>query len=306
MEKAADAAREGDLPFFQQLPAAELARLVTKQDEDGRTLLHGAASCGNLQLLQLLLDAGARAEGAADEEVSSRGLCPLQRTQAARAAALAPAHPLCPPAAAGLDAAALGSVVRPRGRCQAAAVAGGERQRGHARGAHAAALCCACASDAVARSGWHNTHTTLTAALLCRTPPPCARHPCVQASKGRPSLVRLLLQAGAQADARDAHGATPLHRAAGTGRLDTLRVLLEEEGAKLDARDEQGATPLLLAAAGGHQAAAAYLAAKGADVEAEDKEGETPLGAAVPHGKLRDTLAAIARGELQLDDLMLE
>lgn len=40
--------------------------------------------------------------------------------------------------------------------------------------------------------------------------------------------------------------------------------------------------------------------------QAEDKDGETPLGAAVPHGKLRDGLAAIAKGEKTLDDFMLD
>ena len=40
--------------------------------------------------------------------------------------------------------------------------------------------------------------------------------------------------------------------------------------------------------------------------QAEDKEGETPLGAAAPHAKLRETLAAIAKGELTLDDFMME
>lgn len=54
------------------------------------------------------------------------------------------------------------------------------------------------------------------------------------------------------------------------------------------------------------QAAALYLAARGADVEAEDAEGETPLGAAHVHGKLRDSLAAVAKGELTMEDLMLE
>ena len=39
--------------------------------------------------------------------------------------------------------------------------------------------------------------------------------------------------------------------------------------------------------------------------QAEDGEGETPLGAAAAHGKLRDALAGIAKGELSADDFML-
>lgn len=42
-----------------------------------------------------------------------------------------------------------------------------------------------------------------------------------------------------------------------------------------------------------------------ARLQAEDAEGETPLGAAAAHGKLRDGLAAIAKGELDPEDLMI-
>lgn len=41
------------------------------------------------------------------------------------------------------------------------------------------------------------------------------------------------------------------------------------------------------------------------DLQAEDAEGETPLGAAAKHGKLRDALVAVAKGEMTLDDFML-
>lgn len=40
--------------------------------------------------------------------------------------------------------------------------------------------------------------------------------------------------------------------------------------------------------------------------QAEDAEGETPLGAAAAHGKLREGLAALAKGEMTLDDFMLD
>jgi hypothetical protein len=40
--------------------------------------------------------------------------------------------------------------------------------------------------------------------------------------------------------------------------------------------------------------------------QAEDSEGETPLGAAAAHGKLRDGLVALAKGEMTLDDFMIE
>ena len=39
-------------------------------------------------------------------------------------------------------------------------------------------------------------------------------------------------------------------------------------------------------------------------LQAEDKEGETPLGAAARHGNLRAALAAIAKGEATLDEVL--
>lgn len=71
MERAAEAAREGNLQYLSSLTAEELGRLVGKQDEDGRTLLHGASTSGNTQLVQFLLDHGAGgAVNATDEDVS--------------------------------------------------------------------------------------------------------------------------------------------------------------------------------------------------------------------------------------------
>ena len=38
--------------------------------------------------------------------------------------------------------------------------------------------------------------------------------------------------------------------------------------------------------------------------QAEDKEGETPLSAAAAHGKLRDLMVAVAKGEVDVNDLL--
>lgn len=61
MDEAAARARQGDLPFFESLDDNTLSQLVKKRDEDGRTLLHGAASAGNLLLCQHLVSKGAAA-----------------------------------------------------------------------------------------------------------------------------------------------------------------------------------------------------------------------------------------------------
>ena len=41
-------------------------------------------------------------------------------------------------------------------------------------------------------------------------------------------------------------------------------------------------------------------------VQAEDKEGETPLSAAAAHGKLRDVMVAVAKRELDPDEVDAE
>lgn len=56
MERAAEAARAGDISYFISLDQAELRRLCSKRDDDGRSLLHSAVAGGRLDLLQYLLE----------------------------------------------------------------------------------------------------------------------------------------------------------------------------------------------------------------------------------------------------------
>jgi ankyrin repeat protein len=71
MYEAAAKARAGDLAYFQALSALELGSLLVGRDEDGRTLLHTAAAEGHLELLQLLIAAGAtKVVNKHDDEVS--------------------------------------------------------------------------------------------------------------------------------------------------------------------------------------------------------------------------------------------
>ena len=96
-------------------------------------------------------------------------------------------------------------------------------------------------------------------------------------------MSALLLVAGAEVNARDAHGVTPLHQAAAINSIDILALLLEYD-AGVDAQDDSGATPLHFAALANATATAAILLEVGADVNARDHSGATPLHEAIVNG----------------------
>ena len=59
---------------------------------------------------------------------------------------------------------------------------------------------------------------------------------------GTPAIIGVLVGSGAEVNARDERGATPLHWAAGWNTPAVIRVLLDA-GADAAARDEDGITP---------------------------------------------------------------
>jgi ankyrin repeat protein len=84
-----------------------------------------------------------------------------------------------------------------------------------------------------------------------------------------------LLENGAEVDARDQNGRTPLHGAA-LSRSTAISYILLANLADLEPRDEEGSTPLHLAAARGRAAVVRGLLEAGADSDAKDGQGRTP------------------------------
>ncbi|MCH7848481.1 MAG: ankyrin repeat domain-containing protein [Planctomycetes bacterium] len=104
---------------------------------------------------------------------------------------------------------------------------------------------------------------------------------------------------------RGPNGMTPLHSVAYTpGRQqEAIIELLIAHGADPNARDDFGQTPLHVAAFEGELKAIKLLLQAGADPKIEDLTSETPLDAAVARGQneIADLFRKI-KGEQQLDD----
>ena len=72
-----------------------------------------------------------------------------------------------------------------------------------------------------------------------------------------------------------------LFRATVEGNTDMVKSLLTSPGADVNATDERGSTPLLQAARYGHEDICRVLIAAGANLKAKDKDGKTALMLAV-------------------------
>jgi ankyrin repeat protein/beta-lactamase regulating signal transducer with metallopeptidase domain len=118
---------------------------------------------------------------------------------------------------------------------------------------------------------------------------------CWAVCAGRTEVLRFLIAKGAQARAEMANGQTPLHVVAGNGRRD-LAELLVAGGADLNAKNGIGLAPVHEAARNGHRQVVELLLAKGADVNAKAPDDSTPLHLAAVRGHNDVVGLLIAKG----------
>ncbi|HKE21077.1 MAG TPA: ankyrin repeat domain-containing protein [Bryobacteraceae bacterium] len=109
--------------------------------------------------------------------------------------------------------------------------------------------------------------------------------------------VRLLVEKGAEVNAQSKAGNTVLLIAsAQAGNLEILRYLFDHGAAIEQARNEIGETPLLRAAATGDLGMVKLLIEKGDDPKAVDAGGRTPLLRASAHGAVEIAQLLLSKG----------
>ena len=114
-------------------------------------------------------------------------------------------------------------------------------------------------------------------------------------------VIIRLLKIGADVNAINHYGETPLHRAAYHGFTGKIRLLLRNK-ADVSARAQRGETPLLYAARPeGYPEAVLALLEGGADADGADNFGMTPLHGAAMIGDIEVARILVERGKAQLN-----
>ncbi len=98
-------------------------------------------------------------------------------------------------------------------------------------------------------------------------------------------VCKLLLQKGADKEAKNSFGRTPIHGAASNDHLDVVEYLVEH-GVNKEAVDNDNSTPLHFAASDDHLDVVKYLVEQGVNKEVVDDDDETPLHIAASNDHL--------------------
>ena len=109
------------------------------------------------------------------------------------------------------------------------------------------------------------------------------------------SKIQDLIKMGADVEAKDERGRTPLHWASFWNHIETAKLLLER-GADLEAKTNSGMTPLHWASYKDNIELAKLLLDSGADLEAKDSIGGTPLHWASEFNSIETAELLLERG----------
>ncbi|XP_078233859.1 protein TANC2 isoform X4 [Pogona vitticeps] len=115
------------------------------------------------------------------------------------------------------------------------------------------------------------------------------------AGRGKLEVCRLLLEQGAAVAQPNRRGVVPLFSAVRQGHWQIVDLLLTH-GADVNMADKQGRTPLMMAASEGHLDTVEFLLAQGSSISLMDKEGLTALSWACLKGHLSVVRALVESG----------
>ena len=118
-----------------------------------------------------------------------------------------------------------------------------------------------------------------------------------QPKQHAPEVMKALIELGADPNRRGASQRTPLIYASISGGVDAVMLLIES-GSEIDAREADGATALMNAAQLGHDAKVRLLLKLGANPNLVDNAGQTALMKAAKHVELPYWLALQESGKL--------
>jgi len=114
--------------------------------------------------------------------------------------------------------------------------------------------------------------------------------------RGQTEIVRILLENGFDVNRRSATGSSYLNDAALKGQKKMVQLLLDH-GASLTSRNQTGGTPLHDAALGGSAEVVALLLDRGAGIDEREREsGATPLMMAASMGRVEVVTLLLKRG----------
>ncbi|XP_029428248.1 protein TANC2 isoform X3 [Rhinatrema bivittatum] len=115
------------------------------------------------------------------------------------------------------------------------------------------------------------------------------------AGRGKLEVCRLLLEQGAAVAQPNRRGVVPLFSAVRQGHWQIVDLLLTH-GADINMADKQGRTPLMMAASEGHLDTVEFLLGQGASIALMDKEGLTALSWACLKGHLSVVRSLVESG----------
>jgi ankyrin repeat protein len=146
-----------------------------------------------------------------------------------------------------------------------------------------------------ARHWWETGSVPLRATPLASEPSTSLPSLFSAAKNGETEIVETLLGLGADVEARDGEGGTPLIIAAYAGHNEVVDALLAN-GSDVNALDKQGSTAIMYAARNGHTLIVESLLAKGAEVNVQaTNNGCTALVLAAAWGRTKIADALLER-----------